>query len=241
MRRPRMNRMRPSQKARDVGSLCIPIVETTVKKALVALKEANRRADLVELRVDYLDRVSLPALFESREKPLIVTHRRKAEGGKYKGEERRRLAVLKEAVDLGGDYLDVELATEKSLLQNLIRNKRRPQVILSFHDFHRTPSPGELQRLFGQMTRLGADVVKMVPFARSWEDNLSILSMIPFAMKRRQRIVAFCMGEKGRMSRIFSPFLGAAWTYASLKKVKASAPGQLTVDEMKAIWKMLAP
>ncbi len=233
--------MRASQRARDVESLCIPVVETTVKKALAALKEANRRADLVELRVDYLDRVSLPPLFESREKPLIVTHRRKEEGGKYKGEERRRLAVLQEAVDLGGDYIDVELATEKSLLRSLIRNKGRTQVILSFHDFRRTPSREELQRVFGQMIRLGADVVKMVPFARSWEDNLTILSMIPFATERRQKIVAFCMGEKGRISRIFSPFLGAAWTYASLSRGKASAPGQLTVDEMKAIWKTLRP
>ena len=80
-------------------------------------------------------------------------------------------------------------------------------MILSFHDFHRTPSPKELQRLFDQMVRLGADVIKIVPFARSWEDNLSILSLIPFAKRRRQRIVAFCMGEKGKISRIFSPFL----------------------------------
>jgi 3-dehydroquinate dehydratase type I len=89
------------------------------------------------------------------------------------------------------------------------------------------------------MIRLGADVVKIVPFARSWEDNLSILSMIPFAKRRRQKIVAFCMGEKGKISRIFSSFLGAAWTYASLSKAKASAPGQMTVDEVKAVWRVL--
>lgn len=239
IRRPGLNGFDHLRKARNVGSLCIPIVETTVKKALTAIKEANRRADLIELRVDYLDRINLVPLLESREKPLIVTHRRKEEGGKYEGEERKRLGVLQEAVDLEGDYIDVELATEKSLLRSLIRNKGRTQVILSFHDFHRTPSPKELQRLFGQMIRLGADVVKMVPFARSWEDNLSILSMIPFARQRRQRIVAFCMGEKGKISRIFSPLLGAAWTYASLSRIKVSAPGQLTVDEMKEIWKML--
>jgi 3-dehydroquinate dehydratase len=47
------------------------------------------------------------------------------------------------------------------------------------------------------------------------------------------------MGEKGILSRLFSPILGAAWTYASLSKVKASAPGQLTVGEMKEVWQML--
>ena len=224
---------------KKVENLCIPIVETTVEKALIAIKEANRRADLIELRVDYLGRVNLAPLLESRQKPLIVTHRREEEGGKYKGEERKRLDVLQEAINLEGDYIDVELATERSFLRRLIRNKGGTQVILSFHDFLRTPSAKELQRLFGQMIRLRPDVIKIVSYARSWEDNLSILSVIPFARKKRQKIVAFCMGERGKLSRIFSPFLGAAWTYASLSRGKASAPGQLTVDEMKEIWKML--
>jgi 3-dehydroquinate dehydratase-1 len=47
------------------------------------------------------------------------------------------------------------------------------------------------------------------------------------------------MGEKGKFSRLFSPFLGAAWTYASLSRGKASAPGQLTVREMKQVWEIL--
>ncbi|PIV21190.1 MAG: hypothetical protein COZ69_04025 [Deltaproteobacteria bacterium CG_4_8_14_3_um_filter_45_9] len=47
------------------------------------------------------------------------------------------------------------------------------------------------------------------------------------------------MGEKGKISRIFSPFLGAVWTYASLNQNRTSAPGQLTVQEIKDIWKKL--
>ena len=208
-------------------------------KALIAIKEVNRLADLIELRADYLRGAKLALLLENRQKPFIVTNRSKEEGGQYKGEERKRLSFLQEAIDLGADYIDVELATEKSSLQGLIRNKRGTQVILSFHDFRRTPSPKELQRLFGQMIRLGADVIKIVPFARSWEDNLNILSLIPFAKARRQKIVAFCMGEKGKISRIFSPFFGAAWTYASLNQSRASAPGQLTVRELTDIWKTM--
>jgi 3-dehydroquinate dehydratase type I len=222
-----------------VGKLCIPIVETTVGKALIAIKKANRLTDLIELRVDYLRNARLALLLQNRQKPFIVTNRRKEEGGNYKGEERKRLSVLQEAIDLGADYIDVELATERSSLQDLIRNKRGTQVILSFHDFRRTPSGKELQRLFGQMIRLGADVIKIVPFARSWEDNLTILSLIPFAKARKQEIVAFCMGEKGKISRIYSPFLGAAWTYASLDQGRASAPGQLTVRELTDIWKTM--
>jgi 3-dehydroquinate dehydratase type I len=231
--------MRALSKDKSVGKVCIPIVETTVEKSLVAIKEASLLADLIELRADYLKRVTLTPLLENRQIPFIVTHRRKEEGGKYKGEERKRLSVLQEAIDLGADYIDVELATERSMLQGLIRNKRGTQVVLSFHDFRRTPSQKELRRLVDQMIRLGADVIKIAAFARSWEDNLTILSLIPFAKAKKREIVAFCMGEKGRVSRLFSPFLGATWTYASLNKVKASAPGQLTVRELRDMWEKM--
>ena len=219
--------------------LCIPIVETTMGNALIAIKQANRLADLIELRVDYLKNAGLGLLFQNRKKPFIVTHRRKEEGGRYRGDERKRLGVLQEAIDLGTDYVDVELATERSWLQGLIRNKRSTRIILSFHDFRKTPPPKELQKLLDQMVRLEADVVKIVSFARSWEDNLNILSLLPFAKERKQKIVAFCMGEKGKFSRIFSPFLGAAWTYASLNQSKTSAPGQLTAQALKDIWKKM--
>lgn len=207
--------------------------------ALLAIKQANRLADLIELRVDYLRNAGLGLLFQNRKKPFIVTHRRKEEGGRYRGDERNRLGVLQEAIDLGTDYVDVELATERSLLQGLIRNRRSTRIILSFHDFRKTPPPKELQRVFEQMIRFKADVVKIVPFARSWEDNLNILSLIPFAKERKQKIVAFCMGEKGKISRIFSPFLGAAWTYASLYQSRTSAPGQLTAQALTDIWKKM--
>jgi 3-dehydroquinate dehydratase type I len=207
--------------------------------ALIAIKQANRLADLIELRVDYLRNAGLGLLFQNRKKPFIVTHRRKEEGGRYRGDERKRLGVLQEAIDLGTDYVDVELATERSWLQGLIRNKRSTRIILSFHDFRKTPPQKELQKLLDQMVRLEADVVKIVSFARSWEDNLNILSLIPFAKERKQKIVAFCMGEKGKISRIFSPFLGAAWTYASLNQSRTSAPGQLPAQALKDFWKKI--
>lgn len=222
-----------------MGKICIPIVEKTAEEALRSIKEVNRWADIIELRVDHLRAVKLPLLLENRKKPFIVTNRRKDEGGQYRGEERERLGVLQEALDLGADYIDVEFAVERAFLERLLRDKRGAQVILSFHDFRGTPSIKELQKLFGQMIQSGADVIKIVPFARSWEDNLSVLSLIPFAKERRQKIVAFCMGEKGRISRILSPFFGAAWTYASIDRTRVSAPGQMTVRELKDTWEKM--
>jgi len=231
--------MRRSLKDKDWRKVCLPIVEKTVKKALEAIKEANRLADIIELRMDYLRDSELGLLLNARGKPFIITNRRKEEGGKYRSNEKSRFRILREAIELGADYVDVEMSTEKSLLRDLIANKKRTKIVLSFHDFRKTPSQEELKKLFNCMTRTGGDVVKIVSFARSWEDNFNILSLIPYAKKREQEIVAFCMGERGKMSRIFGPFMGAVWTYAALSREKTSAPGQLTVWEMKEIWERL--
>ncbi len=219
--------------------VCIPIVETEMSEGMKAIEEANPLADLIELRMDYLKKIDLISLTRCARKPLIVTNRRKEEGGKYLGGEKKRIEILEQAIDLGVAYIDIEVRTERPLLKKLLKNRNRTQVILSFHDHQRTPSAKELQRLYDQMYGLGADILKVVTFAKSWEDNLIPLSLIPFAKREGYEIVTFCMGEKGRMSRIFAPMLGGAWTYASLRNHRTSAPGQLNVLEIRRIWENL--
>jgi 3-dehydroquinate dehydratase type I len=216
--------------------VCIPIVETTMEKARRSIGEAHQWADLIELRVDYLRKPDLKSLMDGRGKSFIVTNRRKEEGGRYEGNERKRFRILREAVALGAEYVDIEMKSEPSFLQDLISNKKRTRMILSFHNFQKTPSPRELRRLYDRMVQWGPDVIKMVTLATSWEDNFKVLSLIPYARRKKQKIVAFCMGEKGRMSRIFAPLMGAAWTYGCLSRNRVSAPGQLTAEEMKDIW-----
>jgi len=211
-----------------------------LEEALRAIEKAEGLADLVELRVDYLREQGLELLLRAGQKPMIVTNRRKDEGGKYKGEEKERIALLQEAIGLGASYVDVEMRSEGSSLRNLLDQREKTKLILSFHHFQGTPSPGELRILFGRMVRRGADVVKIVTMARTYEDNLKVLSLLPYARARMKSIVAFCMGPKGKMSRIFAPLMGAAWTYASLDGNRSSAPGQLTVHELRKIWKELA-
>jgi 3-dehydroquinate dehydratase type I len=219
--------------------VCIPIVETGALEGLKAIEEANPLADLIELRMDYLKRIDLVRLAQRARKPLIVTNRRKEEGGKFLGGEPKRVEILEQAIDLDVAYIDIEARTDRSLVKRLLRNKKRTQVILSFHDLQKTSSPKELKRLCNRMHELGADILKVVTFARSWEDNLITLSLIPYAKREGYEIVTFCMGEKGRMSRIFAPMLGIAWTYASLRNNRASAPGQLNVLEIRRIWENL--
>jgi 3-dehydroquinate dehydratase type I len=231
--------MRRLPKGEDRGRICIPIVEKTMEKALEAVEEAVPLADLIELRLDYLEKPELGPFMKSRQRPFIITNRRKEEGGSYRGDEEKRFGILKEAVELGAEYVDIEMRSKRSLLRDFIANKKKTRMILSFHDFQGTPSQQDLRRLCYRMTCLGADVIKIVTFATSWKDNLLLLSLIPFAKERKQEIVAFCMGEKGKMSRVFAPWMGAAWTYAPLRRDRSSAPGQLTVWEVKDIWEKL--
>jgi len=230
---------RRSGKGETTGKICVSIVETTHDKAVRAIQEGNRVADLVELRVDYLKNPKLERVPISEKDRFILTCRRKAEGGRYAGNEKSRFGILKEAVELGFGYVDVELESERPLREDLMENRKKTRVILSYHHFRTTPSQKELQKVTDDMIRLGADVAKVVTFAQIWEDNLRVLSLIPYAKEKGQNIVAFCMGENGKMSRIFAPWFGSAWTYAALSKAKASAPGQLTVREMKNLWEML--
>lgn len=226
-------------KDRDQPRICVSIIGTSPSKAQKNVRQASKIADLIELRMDYLKSPPIPAFLNNRTKPFIITNRRKEEGGQYKGDDKKRLEVLEEAILLGVDYVDVEVRSKRSLLHHLISQKRETRIILSYHDFQKTPSIKELRSLFGQMIQWEADIIKIVTMAQSWEDNLNILSLIPYSRHRNQGILAFCMGAKGKISRILSPLMGGAWTYASLNRGKVSAPGQLTVHEMKEIWERL--
>jgi 3-dehydroquinate dehydratase type I len=231
--------MRRLPRGEDRGRICIPIVEKTVEKALETVEEASVLADLIELRVDHLKEPELAPFMKNRKRPFIITNRRKEEGGRYRGDEQERFRVLREAVALGAEYIDIEIRSKRSFIRDLIANKKRTKIILSFHDFHETPSQKKLQGLCDRMHQLGADVIKIVTFAKSWEDNLQVLSLIPFATEKNREIVTFCMGEKGKMSRIFAPLMGTAWAYAPMRRDRSSAPGQMTVADMKEIWEKL--
>ena len=84
-----------------------------------------------------------------------------------------------------------------------------------------------------------ADIVKLVALAREPADNLRMLSLIPRAKAQGKEIIAFCMGPLGKWSRIAAPLLGSWLTFAPFSKHGASAPGQLTVNDLKRVWNML--
>jgi 3-dehydroquinate dehydratase type I len=153
------------------------------------------------------------------------------------------MELLREAVDLGARYVDIEARTGEAAVSRLgkaIRAKKgKTRLIVSHHDFKGTPSRQTLVKRLRACRSLGADVVKIVTLAQTAEDNLRVLEIIPQALAMGQDIIAFCMGERGRLSRVAAPLLGSCMSYASLEEGAESAPGQLTAAQMKTILGML--
>ena len=113
------------------------------------------------------------------------------------------------------------------------------KLILSWHDFSGTPETARLETVLAEMLEAEADIVKLVTLANCPEDNVRLLSLIPRARAQGKEIIAFCMGPLGKWSRVAAPLLGSFLSFAPFSKSGASAPGQLTVNDLKRVWNIL--
>jgi 3-dehydroquinate dehydratase type I len=211
---------------------------------LQKIEAGFRETDMLELRIDgLLPKVNLKKLLGHSKGELLVTNRMREEGGAFIGPEEARVGLLMEAVDRGVDYVDLEARTDTVLLEKvkdrIATLKGKTRLILSSHYFDGTPSLKVLRKNIDEEKAAGADFIKIVPYARNMEDNLKALSLIPYAQKKQMPLITFCMGEIGAISRLLAPFFGSCWTYASLTRGQESAPGQMTVREMKKIYRMI--
>jgi 3-dehydroquinate dehydratase type I len=226
--------------------ICIPITAKTHAGAMRAIERSAAQADVIELRMDLIHKGRLVELIDQvracdEALEVLVTHRPQTGGDS--SQERSRIDCLKEAVFLGADYVDVELETERALRDDLreaiVRLQRRTALIVSHHDFERTPPLKTLRSLFQRCVKAGADIVKIVTWARSPQDNLRVLGLMDDAVREDIDLVNFCMGPEGRISRIAAPMLGSYLSYMSLRKGGQSASGQLTITEMTKIMNIL--
>ena len=170
---------------------------------------------------------------------MIATNRRFAEGGRRETDEADRLHLLSEALSLGVTCLDVELAADAVFRREIWGRRGATRLILSWHDFSGTPEKSQLEAVLEKMLAEDAEILKLVAYARQPEDNLRVLSLIPKARAAGREIIAFCMGPLGKWSRLAAPLLGGWLTFAPFSKQGASAPGQLTVNDLKRLWQML--
>jgi len=216
--------------------ICIPIVGPTMAQALKDFDACQSLADVIELRLDLIADHDLPRLLKEAGKPCIVTNRSKTEGGQFKGSEEERIQVLRQAIDQGAEYIDIETSTPGPLLKSVLENKGDTQTILSHHDFTRTGD--KLEPLYELMCQLPGDVLKIVTYAQDLNDNLTMFKLLARARKEEKKMIGLCMGEKGEISRILTLMMGGLLTFGSLETGKESAPGQILAATLKHVYRV---
>ena len=145
--------------------------------------------------------------------------------------KKKELQFIKLIAEYNPFLLDVEFNTLKrnsSLVKYLKSTKTK--LLVSWHDFKKTPSSTELKKKINQMSKFSSNV-KIVSTAKSTDDSTRMLEL--YSKKGKNNLISFAMGDFGRISRILCLYLGSPYTYVSLGK--AIAPGQFSVDEVKKI------
>lgn len=219
-------------------------------KNLDALFEALETTEMAEIRLDRcpLSLEEIEGLFGSSDVPLVATCRiaevladlQRADGipDTEKGRREQQIRAyditerrLTKAVEAGAAYIDLEMEAPAPMSKRLRKAalENGTIVIRSYHDFTGTPSREKLAETVSQCREFGAEVVKIVTTARCAADAQTVLSLYDDF----DRLIAFCMGEAGRQSRLDCLAKGAPYTYATLTEEETTAPGQWTTASMK--------
>jgi 3-dehydroquinate dehydratase-1 len=221
-------------------AICASILEKNVSDFLTAAKSVE--VDLIEVRADGLSNCTLGTvhhllleLKKTTSARIILTVRIKDEGGQYEGTETERRRILLDSLHLV-DMVDIEL---KSSIREEVVSKAKSNkigVIISYHDFTKTPSSKKIEDIISSEIRAGADLAKVAFKPNSMRDVVELLRVTE-KLSEESRIITISMGEQGGISRIAGPVFGSQITYASVGK--KTAPGQQGVEEMKTIFKIL--
>ena len=191
-----------------------------IQKILETVEMAEIRLDRCALEDDEIEQ-----LFQDSDVPLIATCRM--------SEESQAPELLEMAIRAGAKYADLEMEAPAAVGRRIREACREYGTVLirSFHDFTGTPPLEVLQSLAERARSFGGEVVKMVTTATSEADNATVQALYKDAAPGT--LVAFCMGEAGRSSRLDALRYGAPFTYACLNEDDATAPGQWSLAAMQ--------
>jgi 3-dehydroquinate dehydratase/shikimate dehydrogenase len=196
--------------------------------ALASYEALRERADIIELRLDLMDGYDLKTLVTKRPLPLVVTNRPVREGGRYEGDETRRVAVLLQALDLGAEYIDIELDAVQ-----LVPESYRHRVVVSHHDFERMPP--DLDRTHQDLAASGMGTMKIVGMARRPEDSLAVLRIFE---RSTAPTIGIAMGPHGLISRVLAlRYDNCFLTYGTAVAGEEVAPGQLALSTLTDVYR----
>ncbi len=209
-------------------------------QALSLIEKAEKaQADLIEVRLDCLETSrKLSDLVKSTKIPLIATNKPLSAKGYFSGTETERQQTLLNAAKNDFEYVDVDLSNPKHK-ETIDKSKLLgAKLIVSYHKFDGALSVSEMGKVLEEEIASGASVCKIIITAKQIEDNLEALNFVS-AMSSKAKLVCFCMGEYGKVSRLLSPLFGAFFTFASLEQGSETASGQMSISEMRAAYDLL--
>ena len=216
--------------------ICVSISPSNAAGMVSSVRMAEEQgADFSEIRLEKLSSLDgFSEVVQAARKPLIATNRSLPS----KESQVDHQDVAMRAVEDGFQYVDLDFETQDlHRIIDQIRSKGA-KIILSHHDYLRTPAPHELVAKLEEFHRFKPDICKIVTTAHHLDDNLTILEFLK-SNRGNGSIVSFAMGTMGVWSRLLAPLYGAHFTYASLSRGQETAPGQTPINEMRRIYQAL--
>jgi 3-dehydroquinate dehydratase/shikimate dehydrogenase len=228
--------------------LAVPIAAKNLDRAGRQVSTALAAgADMLELRTDYLEDLSVDLVTNlvsqtrdamRRPVPIIVTCRDKQQGGAVAYPQHLRVDVLIAALKAGAEFIDFEYenffaAEDQERLKVALSNTPDGRLILSTHNFEAKFSDVK-KRYDDILTVFPAAIPKIVYAADHINDCFDAFDLLHRA---QGELIVFCMGEAGLISRIIAKKLGSLVTFASIDEQSATAPGQLTIAQLKQLYR----
>lgn len=232
------------------------VVAVILEKPLeTSRKAAKMGADLLEIRLDLLGIRDLETAVETIRKvksktglPVILTNRSIKEGGKWEGREDDRIELLTNLLSTnliflkdGPDAVDIELSAGREARDQVIKAAKTcgKTVIVSSHDFSKTPAFQEMKTILEEAFLAGADIAKLAVMPQSRRDVLDLLRVALDTREAGNAVCTIAMGKLGKHTRVIAPFYGSVLTYAAVDSEVSAAPGQFQVDEIKKTLELL--
>jgi 3-dehydroquinate dehydratase-1 len=139
------------------------------------------------------------------------------------------------------EAVDIELSAGREDRDRVVKaaKARGITVIVSFHDFSKTPAFQEMKTIFEEAFLAGADIAKLAVVPHSMRDVLDLLRVALDTTEAGGAVCAIAMDKLGKHTRVIAPFYGSVLTYAAVESAVSAAPGQFQVDEVKKIMELL--
>ena len=218
---------------------CLPIIESRQSRVLEVIQAYEGEYDLFEVWLDYIQDLAPHFVVELErilgERGIILFRRRELEAPKLSSEIRTEIISRLE----GRLYLDLDLGTQREEIGHVKSMSQAIPLIISYHNYERTPVWEELQGIAREIVSLRASILKIAAFCRVEEEALRLLELLLMLRGEGIRCIVLGMGAQAAVTRVFGPLWGNEFVFAPPSLDKASAPGQITKGELGKIFQAL--